>query len=115
MSIDFVSYLMTKVANTKMSDGSQIAVSRAREAFAPPPAVARAAQPADVKAILKAELKRRGMTYADLVERLALQGVSETEANLRNKISRGAFTATFFMQCLIAAGCDHVQIGPPRG
>lgn len=68
----------------------------------------------DVKAILKAELKRRGLTYADLVARLAEQGVTETEANLRNKISRGAFTATFFMQCLIAAGCDHVQITPPN-
>ncbi len=70
--------------------------------------------PSDVKAILKAELKRRGLTYADLVERLAQQGVAETEANLRNKISRGAFTATFFMQCLIAAGCEAVQITPPR-
>lgn len=68
----------------------------------------------DVKAILKAELKRRGLTYADLVVRLAEQGVTETEANLRNKISRGAFTATFFMQCLIAAGCEHVQITPPK-
>lgn len=64
----------------------------------------------DVKAILKAELKRRGLTYADLVVRLAAHGVVESEANLRNKISRGAFTATFFMQCLIAAGCDHVRI-----
>lgn len=67
----------------------------------------------DVKAILKAELKRRGVTYAELVTRLARYGVVETEVNLRNKISRGAFTATFFMQCLIAAGCDHVQITPP--
>ncbi len=70
--------------------------------------------PAEVKAMLKAELKRRGLTYADLVERLAQQGVIETEANLRNKISRGAFTATFFMQCLMAAGCEQVQITPPK-
>ena len=65
---------------------------------------------ADVKGILKGELKRRGLTYADLVEKLAVQGVIETEANLRNKISRGAFTAAFFMQCLIAIGCDVVHI-----
>jgi len=65
---------------------------------------------ADVKGILKGELKRRGLTYADLVEKLALQGVIETEANLRNKISRGAFTAAFFMQCLIAIGCEVVHI-----
>lgn len=64
----------------------------------------------EVKGILKAELKRRGLTYADLVERLAERGVVETEANLRNKISRGAFTAAFFVQCLSAIGCDVVQI-----
>jgi hypothetical protein len=64
----------------------------------------------EVKGILKAELKRRGLTYAQLVERLADQGVIETEANLRNKISRGAFTAAFFVQCLSAIGCEVVQI-----
>jgi len=68
----------------------------------------------DVKGILKAELKRRGLTYADLVHRLAQTGVVETEANLRNKISRGSFTAVFFLQCLMAIGCDYVQIRTPR-
>lgn len=64
----------------------------------------------DVKGILKSELKRRGMTYADLVVKLADHGVIENEANLRNKISRGSFTAAFFVQCLIAIGCTFVQI-----
>ncbi len=68
----------------------------------------------DVKGILKAELKRRGMTYGDLVARLAAHGVTESEANLRNKISRGSFTAAFFLQCLIAIGCEHIQIATPR-
>lgn len=68
----------------------------------------------NVKGILKAELKRRELTYADLVERLAAVGIVETEANLRNKISRGAFTAAFFVQCLIAIGCEHVRIAPPE-
>lgn len=65
-----------------------------------------------VKGILKSELKRRGMTYADLVVKLAEHGVVENEANLRNKISRGSFTAAFFVQCLIAIGCTFVQIKP---
>jgi hypothetical protein len=104
---------MTNVADTTMLDTTDT------PADTPEPAPSRVAKPValsatDVKAILKAELKRRGLTYADLVERLAQQGVTETEANLRNKISRGAFTATFFMQCLIAAGCEAVQITPPR-
>jgi hypothetical protein len=68
----------------------------------------------DAKGILKAELKRRGMTYADLVARLGEHGVVETEANLRNKLSRGSFTAAFFLQCLIAIGCEHLILQPPR-
>jgi len=67
----------------------------------------------DVKGILKSELKRRNMTYADLVLKLADHGVVENEANLRNKISRGSFTAAFFVQCLIAIGCTFVQIKTP--
>lgn len=46
------------------------------------------------KNLLKAELKRRGVTYAGLVEKLAGLGVQETGRNLANKIaavSRGRF------------------------
>jgi hypothetical protein len=71
-------------------------------------------RPVGVKEILKGELKRRGLTYADLVARLGEQGIVETEANLRNKISRGSFTATFFMQCLVAMGCQQVQLPSPE-
>ncbi len=57
------------------------------------------------KNLLKAELKRRGVTYAALAEKLAEIGVAETERNLNNKISRGGFTAAFLLQCLEATGC----------
>lgn len=73
-----------------------------------------AAKAVGVKEILKGEIKRRGLTYADLVTRLGEQGIVETEANLRNKISRGSFTATFFMQCLVAMGCQQVQLPSPE-
>ena len=63
------------------------------------------------KNILKAELKRRGITYAKLAVRLGELGVHETERNLNNKISRGGFTAGFFVMCLEAVGCGKVQIG----
>jgi len=36
------------------------------------------------KGLLKAELKRRNLTYKDLVDRFAAIGVSESEANLSN-------------------------------
>jgi hypothetical protein len=62
------------------------------------------------KNILKSELKRRGVTYAVLVQQLADMGVRETEPNLRNKIARGGFTAAFFLQCLFAIGCHTVRL-----
>ncbi|MDF1609528.1 DUF6471 domain-containing protein [Hoeflea sp. YIM 152468] len=52
--------------------------------------------------LLKAELKRKGVTYACLVQALAQIGVDEKEVNVRNKLSRGKFTAAFFLQCLEA-------------
>jgi hypothetical protein len=63
-----------------------------------------------VKNLLKGELKRRGVTYAQLVEKLAAIGVTETERNLNNKISRGGFTAVFFVQCLSAIGCHTLRL-----
>lgn len=63
-----------------------------------------------VKNLLKAELKRKGVTYKQLVERLAEMGIHETEANINNKISRGGFNAVFFVQCLVAIGCSSVDL-----
>lgn len=62
------------------------------------------------KNLLKAELKRRGVTYAELVEKLGVIGVQETERNLANKISRGGFSGAFFLQCLDAIGCRSLQL-----
>lgn len=52
--------------------------------------------------LLKAELKRKGVTYAQLVEKLEAIGVDEKEVNVRNKLSRGKFTAAFLLQCMSA-------------
>lgn len=65
---------------------------------------------ARVKNILKAELKRKGLTYRDLAERLTANGIPETERNLTNKIARGTFTAAFFVQCLDAIGCTSLRL-----
>ncbi len=65
---------------------------------------------AQVKGLLKAELKRRNLNYADLAERLAGIGINDSERNISNKISRGSFTAVFFIQCLNAIGCRTVNI-----
>lgn len=65
---------------------------------------------ARVKGILKAELKRRGVTYAQLAEKLATVGVTENERNIRNKVARGSFTAVFFVQCLVAIGAQDLRL-----
>ena len=63
-----------------------------------------------VKGILKAELKRRNIGYKQLAERLEAMGIHETERNINNKISRGGFTAVFFVQCLVAIGCTTLRL-----
>jgi hypothetical protein len=64
-----------------------------------------------VKGILKGELKRRNLSYADLAEKLAVFGINENERNISNKIGRGSFTAVFFVQCLAAIGCRTIYLG----
>lgn len=65
---------------------------------------------AKVKGLLKAELKRKGVTYAQLVDKLAEIGVHETEPNVRNKLARGKFTAVFLVQCLEAIGVESMRL-----
>ena len=60
--------------------------------------------------LLKAELKRQGVTYAQLVDRLAAIGVADKEINVANKLSRGKFSAAFMLQCLTAIETDVLRL-----
>jgi hypothetical protein len=62
------------------------------------------------KGLLKAELKRRNVSYAELIEKLAEIGVDESEPNVRNKLSRGKFTFVFLLQCLSAIGTKTLHV-----
>ena len=62
------------------------------------------------KNLLKAELKRRGVGYRDLAEKLSAMGAPETERNLANKISRGGFSGAFFLLCFSAIGCTTLRL-----
>lgn len=55
--------------------------------------------------ILKAELKRKGVTYAQLSDL-----IGEKEVNIRNKLSRGKFSAAFMLQCLNALGLETLVL-----
>ena len=63
-----------------------------------------------VKNMLRAEMMRRGVSYEQLVARLADIGVEDNVLNLRNKVARGRFTAPFFAQCMVALGVELLQI-----
>lgn len=55
--------------------------------------------------ILKAELKRQGVTYAQLAEM-----IRDKEPNVRNKLSRGKFSAAFLIMSLQAIGVRTIQV-----
>ena len=60
---------------------------------------------------LKAELKRAGLTYADLAERLKEHGLpAETEASIKAKLRRGTFAATFLLACLAALELEGMRL-----
>ncbi|WP_342974645.1 DUF6471 domain-containing protein [Henriciella sp. AS95] len=51
-----------------------------------------------------------GITYSNLAEKLAEIGVDEKEASVRNKLSRGKFSAAFLLQCLSAIGVQNLRL-----
>lgn len=60
---------------------------------------------------IKAELKRAGLTYADLAERLKQHGLpSETEASIKAKLRRGTFAATFLLATMAALELEGVRL-----
>lgn len=65
-----------------------------------------------VQTLLKVEMAKRNLTYKQLSEKLADIGVVESEPNIRNKLSRGTFSAVFLIQCLKAIGCDSLSLSP---
>jgi Domain of unknown function (DUF6471) len=62
------------------------------------------------KRYLKAELARADVGYRELAERLKKDGLTETEASIANKISRGTFSPTFLRASLIAIEADTVRL-----
>ena len=63
-----------------------------------------------VKNMLRAEMMRHGVSYAVLADRLATVGITDNELNLRNKVSRGRFTAVFLVQCLKVLDVEWIHV-----
>lgn len=54
------------------------------------------------KNTLKGQMKMKGMNYRELAAALSEMGMEIGEQGLNNKISRGGFSAAFYLQCLDA-------------
>jgi Domain of unknown function (DUF6471) len=65
---------------------------------------------AKARGLIRAEMAKKNITYVQLVDMLKSVGISEDERNLRNKVSRGKFTAAFMLQCLTAIGCSQLHL-----
>ena len=59
---------------------------------------------------LKAELKRAGVGYKELAERLNAHGLEETETSITGKLARGTFSVTFFLACLAVLGITALAL-----
>ena len=59
---------------------------------------------------LKAELKRAGIGYKELAERLNKHGLEETETSITGKLARGTFATSFFLATLAALEMDGVRL-----
>jgi hypothetical protein len=62
------------------------------------------------KRYLKAELKRAGVGYKELAERLTAMGLPESEGSITVKINRGAFPAWFLIAAMQAVGATKLEI-----
>ena len=68
-------------------------------------------EPVDrMKRFVKAELKRADVTYEELARRLREMGYEETKVSVANKLSRGTFSATFFVAAMKAVGREAVKL-----
>jgi len=65
---------------------------------------------ARVSAILKSEIKLAEVTYAELAKRLTDMGIPTQEPSVRNKLSRGKFSAAFMLQCLEAIEVKELRL-----
>ncbi len=65
-------------------------------------------------AILKAEMAKRGISRQQLADMLSQHGDPVTKASIDNKLSRGTFSADFFLECLRVMGCHDIGVNLPN-
>lgn len=64
----------------------------------------------EARAILRAEMARRGYSYKRLARELERLGEPESERSLISRVNRGTFSVAFMLRCLRAMGAARVSI-----
>lgn len=62
------------------------------------------------KAIIKAEMAKRNLSRQQLADMLSKPGEPVSKASIDNKLSRGSFSADFFLYVLKVIGCESIGI-----
>ncbi len=62
------------------------------------------------KKIIKTEMTKRNITHLELAERLTAMGIPETKISVSSKLSRGTFSAIFFLECLKAMDMTQLPL-----
>jgi len=62
------------------------------------------------KKVLRMAMMHLDLTYADVARELSIMGIPENERALRNKVSRGTFSAAFFLQALAAMRVETLDL-----
>jgi len=65
---------------------------------------------AQAKQLIRAELKRRSLSYADLAGRREAIGLRVNDRTIANKIATGSFPAVFFLQVMEAIGVKNLPL-----
>jgi len=66
--------------------------------------------PETASAVLKGEMAKKGISRQQLADMLSQQGMQITKASIDNKLSRGTFSADFFLDCLRVIGCHDIGV-----
>lgn len=60
--------------------------------------------------ILRSYLARKNIKYHDLAKVLQSMGLNENANSIANKLSRGTFSFSFFLQCMYALRIDNIEL-----
>ncbi|SFI02876.1 hypothetical protein SAMN04515618_10881 [Collimonas sp. OK307] len=65
----------------------------------------------EARRVLRFEMKIREIGYKELLKRLnSIDVTNETERSIASKVSRGTFSAAFFLQCMRAMGVSALDV-----